>query len=161
GPRSGPRCGSSRGGARSRSRCGPRAAAPRPLPWLARASRPPSTSPPPRSRSRAPPAAPARTPAPAPGPPTPPPRPPRAQRPPPLAALGVVPVRQASDEVAGADRIGRCLDLLVLRAWAPEGDVLPDAPGEEEALLGHDPELASQAARAEVPKVVAVHQHPA
>ena len=55
----------------------------------------------------------------------------------------------------------RRLDLLQARLRPPEGDVLADAAGEEEALLGDDPELAPQRPLLDAAQVVAVDQHPA
>ena len=61
-----------------------------------------------------------------------------------LADLGLDPFRQRRDELGRADRGRRVLDLLQRRLGPAEGDVLAHAAGEEEALLGHDPELAPQ-----------------
>ena len=78
-----------------------------------------------------------------------------------LADLRLEAPGQAADEVAGADRVGRRLDLVVACIRSPERDVLAHGAREEESLLRHDPELAAQTARPEVPQVVAVDQHPA
>ena len=62
-----------------------------------------------------------------------------------LAEGGVVAVlRAASMNVVGPDRTRRGDDLFPARLGAPEGDVVGDRPGEEEALLRDDPEAASQ-----------------
>ena len=64
-----------------------------------------------------------------------------------LADLRLEAPGEAPDEVAGADRVGRRLDLVVARIRSPEPNVLAHGAREEESLLRHDPELAAQAAR--------------
>ena len=86
---------------------------------------------------------------------------PSERREPALAELGVVAVLELPDEVVGADRAGGGLDLLVGRVRAPEGDVLADRAGEEEALLRDDPELAPERGLGDVAEVDAVDRDPA
>ena len=73
-----------------------------------------------------------------------------------LADLGLDPFGQRRDELGRADRRGRGFDLLQARLGPAEGDVLAHAAGEEEALLGDDPELAPQGVLLDPAQVVAV-----
>src|SRR6476646_3681247 len=57
-----------------------------------------------------------------------------------LADFGVETVGQGADELGRPDGGDRRFDLLGARLWPPEGDVFADAAGEEEALLGDDPQ---------------------
>ena len=66
--------------------------------------------------------------------------------------------RAATNSVAPTVATRR-LDLLQARLRPAEGDVLADAAGEEEALLGDDPELAPQRPLLDPAQVVAVDQH--
>ena len=78
-----------------------------------------------------------------------------------LADLGVEALGQPLDELDRADRAPRPPDLLLVGVGAAEGDVVADRAREQEALLGHDPELAPQAVGLELAQVVAVDQQPA
>src|SRR3712207_5246791 len=73
-----------------------------------------------------------------------------------LPDLGLVPVLELEHELVRPDRTRRGRDLLRRRVGAPEGDVLAHRPREEEALLGHDPELAPEARLRHVSEVVPV-----
>ena len=72
-----------------------------------------------------------------------------------------IPSGSARDELGRADGGDRRFDLLEARLGPAEGDVLADAAGEEEALLGDDPELAPQRLLLHAAQVVAVDQHAA
>src|SRR5436309_14931105 len=56
-----------------------------------------------------------------------------------LAELGVVPVLEPGHELARPDGPRGGDDLVALRLWPPEGDVVGDRAGEEEAFLRDDP----------------------
>ena len=75
------------------------------------------------------------------------------------AALGdlvVVGAGQRGDEVVGADRARRRLDLGVGRLGPAVGDVVADRAGEEEGLLRHVAELVAVGGEVEVAQVDAV-----
>ena len=61
-----------------------------------------------------------------------------------LADLGVVAIRELTDELVGTCCARGGDDLDVGRIRSPEGYVRADRTREEEGLLGHDPELGAQ-----------------
>ena len=61
-----------------------------------------------------------------------------------LAELGLVAVLQLARERVGADGLRGCDHVLGRRIGPRERDVLAQRAGEQEALLGHDPELRAQ-----------------
>ena len=73
-----------------------------------------------------------------------------------LLDVGVVPVGERPNELVGADRRGRGVDLVVGRAGPAERDVVAHGAREEEALLGHDSELSAERRHRDVPQVVPV-----
>ena len=73
-----------------------------------------------------------------------------------LADLGVDALGQGGDELGRSDARRRRLDLLEARPRPAEGDVLPHRAGEEEALLGDDPELLAQRLLLHAAQVVTV-----
>ena len=85
---------------------------------------------------------------------------PGRQRPATLAHVVEVAAREPGDEVVGADRPGRRLDLGVARVGPAEGDVVADRPREQERLLRHVAELVPVLGEVEVGQRHAVDQHP-
>ena len=73
-----------------------------------------------------------------------------------LADHGVEPVGERLDELRGSGDLGRPTDLLVGRVGAAVGDVVADGVGEEERVLEHDADLASQRVERDVAHVDAV-----
>jgi hypothetical protein len=73
-----------------------------------------------------------------------------------LGHLRLVPVLEGGDELVRADSLRGCNDLRLRCVGAPERDVLADGPGEEEALLGNDSELAPKALLRYLAQIMAV-----
>ena len=76
-----------------------------------------------------------------------------------LADPGLVAVRQVADEGVGLGAAGRLFDLLEARLGPRVGDVLGDAGGEQEAVVGDEGDLAAQAADVDLAHVGAVDEH--
>ena len=110
-------------------------------------------SPRPGSGSAARPAAPGRTRSAVAGPRT---GTPRARRPRCRSRSGIRRMNSPAPIASAAASISSSLAL-----GTAERDVLANRPGEEEALLRHDPELAAQARRAQVAQIAAVDEHAA
>src|SRR3546814_4814875 len=74
---------------------------------------------------------------------------------------GVVALRQRDDEVVGADRLRRRLDLGAGGAGIGVADVLLDGRGEQERLLQDHGDVAAERSLRHPPHVAAADQHPA
>ena len=85
----------------------------------------------------------------------------RGQRLPALVDRGVEAVGEPVHQLAQPDLVDGVPDLVVGGAGPGERDVVPDGPGEEEGLLGHDAELRAQRGQRHALEVVAVDEHPA
>ena len=72
---------------------------------------------------------------------------------------GSVEPAQPLDEIADPDGVERGLEFGVVGVRASEGDVVAHDTGEQEGLLGHDPQLASQAVNGDLAQVVSVDAH--
>src|SRR5204862_2555058 len=73
-----------------------------------------------------------------------------------LLQLGFVAVLETEDELVRPDRLRRGDDLLRPCLGSPEGHVLADGAGKEEAFLRDDPQLPAQRRLRHVAKVDAV-----
>ena len=68
-------------------------------------------------------------------------------------------VSPSLDEIADPDGVERGLEFGVVGVRSSEGDVVAHDTGEQEGLLGHDPQLAPQAVDGDLAQVVPVDAH--
>ena len=78
----------------------------------------------------------------------------------PLADHRVVAVGQVGDELVGAGRLGRGLDLVEGGRRLAVGDVVAHRHGEQEGLVEHHADVGPQAGQGQIPHVVAVDLGP-